>query len=97
MKGYTIKKHDSYPIKGSDGRIYLLPPFSRLSVEDATLLNDFNNAVNDIKKRLTICKKFILAYAPELKNDPEIGDYEYFLIFNDYNQEAAKDYNLGES
>ena len=91
---YEVKKHKSYKIKGSDGTNYELPCIQRIDAEDVELMAKFNTETN-VQERMKLCKEFVLKYAKGLENDPEIGEYEYFMIFEDYNQEYSS--QAGES
>lgn len=80
---YTIKKHEPYYIEGAEGKKYSVPAPANLDIDDAETMIRFNEA-QDPKEKLTICKAFILKYAPELEQEG-IGAMEYFMIFQDYN------------
>lgn len=86
---YEVKKHKPYKIKGSDGKEYQIPPVQRIDADDVDLMVKFNAETEDMHERIRLCKEFILKYAKGLENDPVIGEYEYFMIFNDYNREYA--------
>lgn len=49
----------------------------------------------DLEKRGKMVKEFILSHAPELE-DADIGDMEYFSIFNSYAMSEGKA-KMGES
>ena len=81
--GYVIKKKKSYDITGSDGKVYLIPAKERLTVEDISLVAQYDGE-EDLGRKVSLCKEFILRYAPELEHDSEIGDNEFSMIFADY-------------
>lgn len=91
---YQIKKHKPYIIKGQKGT-YEIPPMVGLDFEDAAAFVDFNSDPSDAAKRIKIAKDFLLKYAPGLA-DEGIGDFEYFLIFNDYNSSPEGSNQQGE-
>ena len=93
--GYVIKKKNPYDIQGSDGTVYLIPAREQLSVDDIALVAEYDKET-DLGKKVEICKEFILNYAPGLKDDPEIGDNEFSLIFADYLATVAKGSKAGE-
>ena len=94
--GYIVKKKKPYDITGSDGTVYYIPPRERLSVDDIALVAKYDKE-EDVSQKVAICKEFILQYAPGLKNDPEIGDNEYALIFANYLNTFLTDDKTGES
>ena len=95
--GYVVKKKKPYDITGSDGTVYLIPARENLSMDDIGLVAEYD-AETDISKKVGICKKFILRHAPGLKDDPEIGDNEYSMIFADYLKTVSEaDGKMGES
>lgn len=83
MAGYVIKKKKPYPITGSDGTNYLLPPKERLTADDISMVGQYDKE-EDIGEKIKICKELILRYAPGLEHDPEVGDNEFSMIFADY-------------
>lgn len=89
--GYTIKKREPYTITGAEGT-YSIPAITELSVDDVELLTEYSES-QDAKRKVEICKEFLLRYAPDLEKE-DIGDMQYFMIFNDYNTSQGKD--LGE-
>lgn len=95
MANYIIRKRTdfTFALDGAD-TVYTLPALSRLSFAEAELMQKINQA-EDLEKRGKLVKDFILKHAPELK-DADIGDMEYFSIFNEYalSEGRAK---LGES
>ena len=92
--GYQIaKERKPYIITGRNGTEYQIPEPSCLDLDDAEALIEFNES-KDAKRKGEICKQLILKYAPELVNE-NIGDVEYFMIFQDYN--ATYTYSVGES
>lgn len=95
MANYIIRKRTdfTFALDGAD-TVYTLPALSRLSFAEAELMRKINQA-EDLEKSGKLVKDFILKHAPELK-DADIGDMEYFSIFNEYalSEGRAK---LGES
>ena len=89
--GYIIKKRESYKITGAKGE-YTIPAITDLSIDDVELLTEYSES-QDAKRKVEICKEFLLKYAPDLEKE-EIGDMQYFMIFNDYNTSQGQD--LGE-
>ena len=84
MAGYTLQNHEAYTITGKTGETYEIPAIPNLSVYEIGYLVKFNETADPIEKT-NICKEFFLSIAPGLK-DEEIGDMEFFMIFEDYNR-----------
>ena len=91
--GYQIREHKPYIITGKTGVEYSIPAPVNLDLDDAEAMMRFNES-KDAKEKGTICRSFLLKYAPELINE-QLADIEYFLIFSDYN--AANTNVMGES
>ena len=95
MGGYTLQVHEPYLINGKTGTIYEIPAIPNLSVDNIGYMVKFNETRDAIEKT-KICKDFFLSVAPGLE-DEDIGDMEFFLIFEDYNQNARATVKTGES
>lgn len=95
MADYIVRKRTGFTfvLEGAD-TVYTLPALSRLSFAEAELMRKIDQA-EDLEKRGKLVKEFILKHAPELK-DEDIGDMEYFAIFNSYAMSEGKA-KLGES
>ena len=95
MADYIVRKRTgfTFALEGVD-TVYTLPALSRLSFAEAELMRKIDQA-EDLEKRGKLVKDFILKHAPELK-DADIGDMEYFSIFNSYAMSEGKA-KLGES
>ncbi len=86
MAGYTLQEHEPYLITGKTGTIYEIPAIPNLSVDNIGYMVKFNETRDAIEKT-KLCKEFFLSVAPGLE-DEDIGDMEFFMIFEDYNQTA---------
>lgn len=86
MAGYKLQEHEPYVITGKTGTIYEIPAVPQLSVDQLGAMVRFNESTDAIEKT-KICKEFFLAIAPGLE-DENIGDMEFFWIFQDYNKTA---------
>lgn len=93
MAGYTLQAHEPYVITGKTGTIYEIPAIPNLSVDEIGSLVKFNETSDPIEKT-KICKDFFLQIAPGLE-DEQIGDMEFFMIFEDYNKSSRL--TVGES
>lgn len=95
MANCIIRKRTdfTFALEGAD-TVYTLPALSRLSFAEAELMRKIGQA-EDLEKRGKLVKEFILKHAPELK-DADIGDMEYFSIFNEYAMSEGRA-KLGES
>ena len=94
--GYQLKKHEPYVITGIEGKEYVIPAALDLGIDGIKLSLAFDNAKDEVEK-VKACKAFFLYFAPDLEKE-EIGDMEYFNIFQDYNKSGSADKKkLGES
>jgi hypothetical protein len=95
MADYIVRKRTgfTFALEGVD-TVYTLPALSRLSFAEAELMRKIDEA-EDLEKRGKMVKDFILSHAPELE-DADIGDMEYFSIFNSYAMSEGKA-KMGES
>ena len=82
--GYQITDHEPYIITGKNGKEYQIPQLKGLGVDDFAQLIKYNET-DDVIEKIKICKEFFLKIAPDLEEE-EIGDVEYFQIFQDYNR-----------
>ncbi len=93
--GYQLKKHEPYVIEGKEGKKYNIPAALDLDIEGIKLSLAFDNAGDEIE-RVKACKEFFLYFAPDLETE-NVGDMEYFNIFQDYNKRDLKEKKkLGE-
>lgn len=95
MSGYTLKQHEPYIITGKTGTIYEIPAVPNLSIDEIGYMVKFNETTDAVEKT-KLCKDFFLRIAPGLE-DEDIGDMEYFMIFQDYNSSARITSRMGES
>lgn len=95
MAGYKLHAHEPYLITGKTDTVYEIPAVPDLSVDEIGYMVRFNETADAVEKT-KICKEFFLAIAPGLE-DEEIGDMEYFMIFEDYNRTARLTAKTGES
>ena len=86
--GYQIKEEEPYIITGKKGQEYQIPQLNGLGIDDFAQLVRYNET-KDVIEKIKICKEFFLTLAPELENE-QIGDVEYFHIFQDYNEAKTK-------
>ena len=95
MADYIVRKRTgfTFALEGVD-TVYTLPALSRLSFAEAELMRKIDEA-EDLETRGKMVKEFILSHAPELE-DADIGDMEYFSIFNSYAMSEGKA-KMGES
>lgn len=95
MADYIVRKHRgfTFALEGCTD-VYTLPALSQLSFAEAEMMRKIDQA-EDLEKRGKLVKEFVLKYAPAL-NDADIGDMEYFSIFNEYALSEGKA-KLGES
>lgn len=96
MADYIVRKKTgfTFALEGSTDTVYTLPALSQLSFEEAATMRKIDKA-EDLEERGKLVKDFILKHAPGLK-DADIGDMEYFAIFNSYALSEGKA-KLGES
>lgn len=96
MADYIVRKQRgfTFALEGSPDKVYTLPALSQLSFAEAEMMRKIDQA-DDLEKRGKLIKDFVLTYAPDLK-DAEIGDMEFFSIFNSYGLSEGKA-KLGES
>lgn len=96
MAVYKLQKHEPYEIEGKTGTIYEIPAIPDLSLDQIGCMVKFNETTDAVEKT-KICKDFFLSIAPELESE-KIGDMEFFMIFEDYNNKRARSgSNTGES
>ena len=82
--GYQIKEQEPYVITGKEGKEYKVPQVDGLSIDEFAILVRYNET-SDAVEKIKVCKEFFLTIVPELE-DENIGDVEYFHIFQDYNE-----------
>ena len=95
MAGYKLQNHEPYIITGKNGKEYEIPAVPNLSLDEIGAMVRFNETKDAVEKT-KICKEFFLSIAPDLEAE-NIGDMEYFLIFEDYNKSTRRTPQLGES
>ena len=81
---YQIKEQEPYIITGKTGKEYKIPQVNGLSIDEFAILVRYNET-DDAVEKIKVCKEFILTIAPKLEEE-QIGDVEYFKIFQDYNE-----------
>lgn len=93
---YTLKKKTKFyfALEEDTDETYFLPSYGELSFEDASTMTKIDEEKNVVKRGEKI-RDFILKYNPGLK-DKDIGDMEYFEIFNAYGAQQGEAQQLGE-
>ena len=81
---YQIKEQEPFIIKGKDGKEYQIPRYNSLSIDEFAIIVKYTEAEGIVEK-MKYCKEFLLTVAPELENE-DIGDVEYFKIFQEYDK-----------
>lgn len=94
--GYKAVKYKPFPIEGTDGETYELPPVNKLSFEDMQAVNEFSTTQGDMVKSGDIAKTFILKFCPKLADDKDFGPFDYLAAFSAYCSTNDKDAKLGE-
>ena len=84
--GYQIQEREPFIIKGRDGKEYKIPRINSLNIDEFAIVVRYTEA-EDVVEKIKICKEFLLTIAPELE-DEQIGDVEYFTIFQAYDKPA---------
>ena len=93
---FVLKKRKdwSFALADDPEKTYTLPALSGLSYEEAERMKKIGS-MTEITEQGPLIKDFILSYAPELAK-MDIGDMEYYEIFNAYGISEGKE-KLGES
>ena len=87
---YQIQKQEPFIIKGK--KEYKIPRFNSLNIDEFAIIVKYTETDDTIEK-IKLCKEFFLTIAPELEKE-DIGDVEYFKIFQEYDKPETK--SLGE-
>ena len=95
MADFIVRKRRDFvfALEDAQEQTFTLPALSSLGFEEAKLLTQINEE-KDIVKKGGLVEKFLLTYAPALK-DMGLSGMEYFEIYNAYGLAMGRN-KLGE-
>lgn len=95
MAAFTLKKHVdfTFDIEGVEGE-FTLPALGSLTADAMQLVQNIADE-KKVAQKTELVKGFILGYCPQLA-DCGIGDTDYSIIFNAYEQSQTQEGNSGK-
>jgi hypothetical protein len=95
MPAFTLKKHVdfTFDIEGVDGE-FTIPALGSLTADAMQIVQNIAEA-KEVAKKTELVKEFLLGYCPQLK-ECGIGDTDYSIIFNAYEQSQAQAIKAGK-
>jgi len=92
---FTLKKHVDFvfDIEGVDGE-FTIPALGSLTADAMQIIQNIADT-KEVAKKTELVKEFLHGYCPRLA-ECGIGDTDYSIIFNAYEQSQAQEYNAGK-
>ena len=98
MAAYIIRPSSAFVFALEEGgREFELPAVSSCGFDDVATFKEINAMAEDAVRQGEACKRFVLKYAPGVREELErlhLGEQVYFSIFTAYNRSQK---TMGES